>query len=82
MDPVSIGLIVGLVVSGLGNLIIIARKNIRRSSCFGNTVEFKEGGTDNAPANVAPPIPSPDVRGVTWPTVPTPPPTQFNVVQM
>lgn len=43
MDPITIGLLVGLAVSAVANLVVVFRNNIRKSSCCFSSIEFKEG---------------------------------------
>ena len=46
-DPVTITLIAGIVVSSVGSLVAIFRKNIRRSKCFGNEIEFRTNKSED-----------------------------------
>lgn len=46
MDPVTIALISSTVISGIGALVAIFRKNIRNIACFGkNCINFRSGNT-------------------------------------
>lgn len=67
MSGVEIGLIVGLAVSAIGNIIVLARNNIKKSKCcFGNEIEFKDGTTaapvsapSASPSSTIPPLHEP-----------------------
>lgn len=77
MDPLSISLIATTVVTTISALVAVFRKNIRRSTCFGNTIEFRGDNYDATTENRSKNIFSRSFRATTppivQPTVPKPP---------
>ena len=55
MDPVTIALISSTVVSTLGAIVAVFRKNIRNIACFGRScINFRSGNTP--PRGESPPV--------------------------
>lgn len=56
MDPITISLIVTTVVSGISAIVAVFGKYIKKSSCFGGTIEFRSDTATGIPssANVTP----------------------------
>ena len=55
MDVVTITLIAGLCVSTISSIVVIFHKHIRKSSCLGSSIEFRE---DTLPPAILAPTPS------------------------
>ena len=62
MDPITITLICGMVVTTVGGVLAAFRKNIKKSSCFGSVIEFRSSmpPTPMHPSHTPSLRPSPD----------------------
>lgn len=85
MDPVSVTLITTTVVSTLGAIVAIFRKNIRNIACFGrNCINFRSGNTpprgESPPVLDFPPVRNePIVRGELFHGTPSAHPSNINI---
>lgn len=66
MSGVEIVLICGVVVSTVGSLVAIFRKNIRRSKCFGNEIVFRGDTTVDHELKPEEPVASPTIPARNW----------------